>query len=256
MSGPPYSYPGGASLTGLQALRLTALDANHLHAWELTETGAPATLVDAGSSASKVNLAVNVSTNVAFGTEGPIGPCPLFGATSANGTGGNGIDCSALVSAFADLPNGAFTLEAWVRVWNEQVNGFIVGASSPAQQNVNLCFSAASQVGFTLRTSGGFQALTANTGTRVTTGAPRYIAGVYDGALTSLYLDGELIAQANLAGTPSWSGGVAPKLCIGKDVPGGSGLGNLYGQASRVRMSNIARSQAYLRSVYQSGLLV
>lgn len=256
MSGPPYSFGGGASLVSLQALRLTPLDANHIHAWELTETGAPGALVDSGKGGALVNLAVNTATNIAFGTAGPIGPCPLFGATSANGTGGNAIDCSALVSAFADLPAGSFTLEAWVRVWNEQVNGFIVGCSSAAQQNVNLCFSAASQVGFTLRTAGGFQALVANTGTRVTTGAPRYVAGVYNGVTTSLYLDGELIAQANLAGAPTWAGGVTPKMCIGRDALGGSGLGNLYGQASRVRMSNIARSQAYLRSVYQNGLLV
>ena len=91
---------------------ITALDANDLHAWELTDPSGT-TFTDTGSGV-QVALSITVTGNMVLGTQGLLGVCPQFGLdTSGAGTfaasGGR-----ANVSSFSDLPTGAWSVDAWV----------------------------------------------------------------------------------------------------------------------------------------------
>lgn len=252
MSGPPYAFPGGVSATSIAAARLTALDANDLHAWELTE-GSGATFVDGGSSATPVNLTINNATNLVLGTDGQVGACPLFDFSSSGGQGAT-VDASALVSAFADLPAAAFTLESWFRAWFDPASMHIAGVTTTTLTNVQLGLNGTNEVFFTLRTANNFNNISGSN-VAIYRNTWHHTAVTYDGATAKLYLDGEVVNQQAMTGLVLWANGVTPKLCVGRDVPGGSGVSPFIGQLSRTRLSNIARSQAYLRGVFQKGAL-
>jgi len=228
--------------------RVTPLDANHLHAWELTETSGD--FADTGSSATPVSLVV--TANVHHGTPGPFGPCPTFGQ-GANGLSVTaGIGASALISAFADLPAGALTLECWYRSFNPG-GFFLIGADS-AGASGNLVISGnTNQIGADHRTS--LPATLANF-TSVLVSAPmwNHIAYVYNPGATGFDIlwNGEHVRVDPLTGNTLWANGTTPRFSIASS-PNSAGQ-QLVGQLSRVRLSNIARSQAYLREVYRKGM--
>lgn len=252
MSGPPYNGAGGATAQGVAALRQTALDAANLHAWELLEaSGAPA-FVDAGKGAL-VNVPINNAANMVLATSGQMGPCPLFDFSSSGGQGAT-VDASVLISAFSDLPAAAFTFDTWFRAWFDPASMNIVSATTTTLTNVQLGLNGTNELFFTLRTANNFNNISGSN-VAIYRNTWHHAALTYDGAAAKLFLDGEVVNQQAMTGLVLWSNGVTPKLSIGRDVPAGSGVSPFIGQISRLRLSNVARSQAYLRGVFQQGML-
>jgi len=238
-------------------VRGTALDANHIHAWELTEL-VGTTFADTGSSAQKVTLTMADAANVRLGAAGLFGPCPFFGATALGGNAAARAD--ALISGFNDLPTINWTIEAWAQlgsIGTSQVNA-LVTASDASAINVQLAIngSTSATMALTARTTtflnGSGNANLFNTIGAV--GSWHFYALVYDGAALLAYVDGELVGRVAGGSTATqWTSGVNPRFVIANQL---SATAPMYGRLSRVRLSNIARSQAYLRSVYQTAQLL
>lgn len=246
-----------ASSTNFYTSRLTDLDANHIHAWELTETSG-ATFADTGSSAQKVNLTIANTANVRLATAGILGYCPFFSAT-ATGTYASA-QAGALVSAFNDLPLTNWTIEMWASpsfIGTSAVNMLF---SCDFTAGANVQFSINGSTSATLAAVLRATAFVTPTSTAQLFFSPsivnawNYYAMTYDGASLLLYVNGELIRNQAVAGNTQWTNttGTPPQLTIANQLNGGAPFS---GRMSRVRMSNIARTQAYLRSVYQKGML-
>ncbi len=241
-----------ASLTAA-FVRLTALDANHLHAWELTD--AAGDFVDTGSSGSKVNLTATTTTSApVYGAPGIVGNCAAFGRQSTGAVSAGACKGSALISAFSDLPLTNVTLEGWV--WSETASpGYLFGVDNVG--STIFCLngnSAANSIGSTVR------ATTFRTQTILSQffvpwlGAWNHVALVYDttNSLTLIYVNGEIISTAADTGNVLWANGTTPTFAIARDQ---NASGQFNGKFSRIRLSNIARSQAYMRAVYKKGML-
>lgn len=243
------------------AARITALDANHLHAWELTETSG-SSFADTGSSASKVSLPIVNTANVQLGTPGLLGACPLFGLTTTPSAAVG--SAAALVSAFSDLPTTNITLEAWVR--QTSVSGasgrFVVSCDFANAANLQMYVGSTANDNYStvFRTSGTFG--DGSTGTLTDFAASTRLIGqwvhlaiTYDGSFFRQYVNGEMLKKQAATGTISWSytNGPAPKIAIAADISASSGT-HFVGQMSRVRLSNIVRTQTALRAVYAAGM--
>ena len=235
--------------------RITALDANHIHAWELTDTSGATAFADTGSSGTPVSLTISNTANIQLEAVGLLGNCAVFGVTSTGGSGTN-VFASALTSAFTDLPSTTITVEywilpnaglgassifpfAWVTGAGSQYFSFGLGTTSGDQFQVRFQSSGGSVNGNTNAT--------AMVSSKVSTNWT-YLAMSYDGATVKLYVNGELMFSSAASGTILTAS--TPSIKIGFD-----GSGNPYvGKMSRVRMSNIARSQTYIRSVYRTAM--
>lgn len=68
-----------------------------------------------------------------------------------------------------------------------------------------------------------------------------YIAGVYDGNSLKLYIDGKLVNERAASGRICAS---TADLCIGQIQ---NGLGKFRGSIDRLRISNVARSENWIR---------
>lgn len=246
-----------ASSTNFLTSRLTPLDANHIHAWELTEAAGATEFADTGASAQRVNLAIANVANVRLGTPGILGNCPFFGATAVGGSASSQAD--ALVSAFNDLPLTNWTIEAWVspsNIGTSQVNAMFTGGDATGltvQHSLNgastntiagilrvnsfINFSSAANLFTTLSNVNNWS----------------YHAMVYAPGEVLLFANGELIGRnATPVGNTQWANGTNPRVIIANQLNGGAPF---YGRMTRVRMSNIARPQSYLREVYRKGML-
>lgn len=241
--------------------RLTALDANHLHAWELTETSG-SSFVDTGSSASKVNLPIVNTANVQLDTPGLLGACPMFGLTTTPSAAVG--SAAELVSAFTDLPTTNITIEAWVRQTSASGATGRQAFSCDFVNSVNLQMyvgtTASDNYSTAFRTSGTFGngsvgTLTDFAASSKLVGQWVYIAVTYDGSFFRMYVNGELLKKEAATGTISWTNtnGPAPKIALAADTSASVGT-NLVGQLSRVRMSNIVRTQTALRAVYSKAM--
>jgi hypothetical protein len=232
--------------------RVTALDANHLHAWELTE--ANGNFLDTGSSATKVALApfgANAA-NVVYQTKGLLGPCAQFGILPNGLLSASAMGARALVSAFADLPAGSCSLEFWYRSYVTNL-GWLAGVDQNGAEifDVNGNAAAAGQLAMTTRAN-LFQNTATPTLLRVESSYQwRHFCLAYDGVNANGYLDGELVLTHANSGAVLWANGVTPTLSI---ALGQNAAGQFIGQLSRVRLSNIARSQAYCRAVYKAAM--
>lgn len=237
-------------LDGLSSDRLTALDANHLHAWELDD--ASGNFVDTGSSASPVNL--TAAGTPIYVTPGIIGSCAMFGLDNAGAT--NSAQASVLVSAFADLPTGSVSLEFWFRTYIANL-GFLAGVESNGGETfcLNGNSAAAGQIGATVRAD-AFKNSATIAALLVSSGFVwHHLMLVYDsgGGNDFVYLDGEIVLkQTGQSGPVLWTNGVNPAFSIALGL---NSSGQFRGQMSRVRLSDIARSQAYARAVYKKGML-
>lgn len=234
------------------ATRLTPLDANHLHAWELDD--ASGNFADTGSSASKVSLTATTTTNAPLYREsGLTGYCASFGrsaiavAATAKAT--------ALVSAFSDLPLTNVTMEIWYKCETQSM-GHLMGCDSAGGQNFAVTGnSTTNSLGAVVRATTFRGSVTIMTGLQAPNlGLWHHVALVYDttNSLINLYFDGACIHQVSETGNLQWSNGTTPTISIGKDQ---NSAGQFYGQLSRFRISNIARSQAYCAAVYKAGMM-
>lgn len=240
------------------ASRLTALDANHLHAWEMND--ASGSLIDTGSSVSKVNLPITGTPF--YSIPGLLGNCMLFGidATGAASTP----YASALSSAFSDLPTGACTIEAWVSHYDLSVAGHILGvATNGSTRFVINKSNAANTYDVSANTGATAAFLSGTSNVRTTfTGPWHHVMYVFspggssNTGLLTLYIDGEIAyAATNSAGGAqggiTWTTGTTPTFFIG----GNSFTSNsLQGKISRCRLSNIARSQSYARTLWAKAM--
>lgn len=239
---------GGIGAVSFALARATPLDANHLHAWELDD--ASGNFVDTGSSTAKVNLTANGTP--LYGSSGLFGACAIFNrsntGTSVTSTG------SAPIASFSDLPTTNFTMEVWYR--SERFNpSYICGADFSGQRTfqlwnngdtsgANLAVSANSGGG-SLSTLSGIQCTTPNVWS--------YAAVVYDttGSKLILYINGEVVGQVTYSTAITWAVDGTSKMWIA----GSAANPGVTGQCAKFRISNIVRSQAYLRAVYKKAIL-
>jgi hypothetical protein len=227
--------------------RLTALDANHLHAWELDD--ASGDFVDTGASASKVNLTVTGTPVYRVGS--PFGNnAVLFGIDSSGVANTN--HGRALISAFADLPPTSVTVEAWVQPFTPSF-GFVFGGDHVGSYNYSVDNNGSSTGQLAMSVNAfSFKNQATITAFSGAYGPWRHIALVYDGSNQYLYVDGEVVAKTTNTTSVQWSNGTTPRFCIARSQNGGPG--QFIGKLCRVRLSNIARSQSYLRTVYATGM--
>lgn len=234
--------------------RITALDANHLHAWELTEpSGVGPFFVDTGSSASKVNL--TATGTPLYGAPGIVGSCYQFGVDAvgvANTSYG-----TALVSAFSDLPTTAVTLEMWYCPYVISSGASLAGVWDTAN-NANFTIDAGSATSIEqIVRATSFKS--GSSGALFSVFTPcvwHHVALTYDVAtgFCLLYIDGEIVQkQTGQTGSVDWSNGTTPSFRVGVR---GTATNPWIGRISRVRLSDIARSQAYCRAVYAKGMVI
>ncbi len=239
------------SLAPSVASRLTPLDANHIHAWELTE--ASGDFADTGSSGTLASLVATTGGNAPlYSTEGLLGHCPFFGM-NAQGSSSETCRASVLTSALPDLPLQSLTMEIWYRAIAPRMGG-MMGASRTGAGNFFLSdLGADNTLAIIANYSGsGLASTTVNAIYRMATPYIwHHLATTYDGANNILWIDGEPILNVVRAGDIKWFLGTGPALAIAKDF---TDLTQFFGQLSRFRISNIVRSQSYLRAVTKKAL--
>lgn len=239
--------------------RITNLDSNHIHAWELTETTGT-TFYDTGASSSKVNLTITNPSFVTLNTPGLVGNCPLFGLDSSAVSYGTPY-ASAPVSSFTDLPTTAMTLETWVQQTSIAGPGaFIVSVDSTAAGgSLNFqtgIFNSSNSYYLTFRTAFNFG--NGSIGTIQQFAQPVYLYSewvyvvvTYDGTAFRQYINGDLLKKENASGAIQWSyGPPAPTFYLGCQAA------NYFftGRMSRVRISDIVRPESYIKSVYKKAM--
>lgn len=235
------------------ATRLTPIDANHLHAWELDDVSG--TLVDTGSSASKVNLPITAGTAIQYESEGLVGKCVHVGKSSAGVTGT--VTAAALTSSFSDLPTGDLTVEIWYRS-DVLVPGAILEITKNGSVILTVDSNVADVLTIGLLTGAGFSSQ--NTDVNVLASQPgvwRHLAVTYvlSTGTVLLYINGEVFYRnATHSGAFQWGSGTTPSVELFKSA-NNPAINQFHGQMSRFRISNIARSQAYLRAVFKKAML-
>lgn len=232
---------------GLTA-RTTALDANHLHAWELDD--ASGNFADTGSSGSKVSL--TASGTPLYASRGFFGPCPVFGIDATGAS--NSAAASVLNSAFSDLPTGAATIEIWYKSY---APGSSFGFMAGFQYSGSGCFyvSGTGSVGAisAVVSATAFKSLSSLAGLNAADMVWHHIGLTYDGAsVCNLYIDGERWGQATgQTGSIVFGFGTTPTLCLARNIGGTS---QFIGQLAKLRLSNIARAQSYFRDTYAKAM--
>jgi hypothetical protein len=79
-----------------------------------------------------------------------------------------------------------------------------------------------------------------------------YIVATYDGSNVYLYVNGDVVATHTNTGSITWTTGTTPKFWVAGTQ---NSAGQFIGHVSRVRMSNIARSQSYIKSVVRKAMV-
>lgn len=249
----------GSATPWAPSSRITPLDIHHIHAWELTDVSG--NFADTGSSASKVNLTA-AGSGLVYGAPGIVGSCVQFGLDPTTGNTGTAGGASVLTSAFSDLPAGSCTLEAWVCSYVGKFD-FIAGANPVGTG----CFELYGGVGVLTGTvsghdsSGGghdsFQSPSCSGLALPPAFIWQHVAIVYASGTfaapgsATLYLNGELVSTHSAYGALRWTDGTTPKFMIGLEA---NNTGQFWGKMSRVRMSDIARTQTELRAAFQKGM--
>ena len=245
---------GAAGAPAPQNNRIVPLDANHIHAWEMTET-AGSTFADTGSSLQPVNLTIADVTKVQLGSQGMLGASPMFGLTSSQSSAGG--YASELISSFSDLPATNMSFEAWV-FQTSALNSpsFVISDDFGGSVNFQLFVdSGNNNWGNTFRTSSSFGNGSVGTAPDVQSshyvGQWVHLAVTYDGSAFRTYVNGDLLKQESATGAIQWANtnGPAPVLYVGCQGANFFFLGKI----GHVRLSNVARSQGYFKNVYQTG---
>ncbi|MFM8177972.1 MAG: LamG-like jellyroll fold domain-containing protein, partial [Candidatus Kapaibacterium sp.] len=157
-------------------------------------------------------------------------------------------------SAELSLSSGSFTLECWVKCTN--ISGMFPTLISKDNTNSNLdyCLQVAPEGVFRFLTRNLSNDVFGSTG--IIPGTWYHVAAVVDIGVrrASLYVNGTLESYVNLSGGAVSS--TAP-LLIGtriNDASGGQPLGTHEGEIDEIRIWNIARSQAQIRSAMSTVL--
>jgi hypothetical protein len=240
------------------AERLTALDANHIHAWELTETGSPSVFADTGNTPAVANLAITNGGGFQFGVPGLLGPCAFNNGTS--GSYGTTPDLSTTPpNPGSDFPTGAnpFSLEYWYcsAILGATGMNIAIGTHSNGG-SYTLGFYPDSANDWATYVQPGTPFTTVNKGPKPQNGQWTYCVVTWGGANYNFYVNGALMTTAAGSSAPGWATQGSANRRFGV-FGNADATGNpLRGWLSRVRMSNIARSAAYIETVYKKAMLI
>ncbi|MEO1512481.1 MAG: LamG domain-containing protein, partial [Planctomycetota bacterium] len=145
----------------------------------------------------------------------------------------NGQDQAVLVpSEVASVPQGPFTIECWFRP--DSFSGR-VGLLAKTQNSEYSVFVSNGTPSFSVHLGGEYRS--ARTRDRLETGRWQHIAGVYDGATVTLFVDGQIRSRTPV--DPGWARTTNElPLFIGAD-PGGRGapMSFAHGQIDEVRLT-------------------
>lgn len=262
--------PADVSATGIAAVRGTALDINHIHAWEMDEAAGAVQFADTGLGAgTKVPLVIVTPASTQLATKGLFGSAPYFGINSVGVQAAGGY-ADAPVPSFNDLPNQTAaagqvsTTEIWARRLGPNANSqypFCASRTGAANMSVAVAGTASGvplsyPVFATVWTAGGANGQSDPNALSAASlyGAWQYLALTDNGLVIRLYVNGELVFEDTSAtGGIAYNNGANPRIRVG--ALGVASSDEWVGQLSRYRISNIIRSQAYLRNVYQKAML-
>lgn len=236
--------------------RVTALDVNHIHAWELTDASG-SSFVDTGSSSNLVDMTIADTANIQLSSVGLLGNCPFWGLTAIGHAAS--ASASALVSSFTDLPNNNFTIEAWIFPSTNSIapDSCIFSCDFQASVNFQIYLDRSNDNYSVLYNTNNFATLSSQVTTFFVGSLLEqwaYLAVTYDSSNVRIFLNGDLVAISNnTSGFVQWANtnGIAPTITLGSQA---GSTNSLTGKMSRVRMSNIVRSQSYMKAVYEKAL--
>ncbi|HUX37219.1 MAG TPA: DUF2341 domain-containing protein [Rectinemataceae bacterium] len=195
-----------------------------------------------------------------LGTNGPGSPGPYAAPTDAPGAsppGGDDFGFGAgtafksgmifpVSTALNDLPH--LTFEAWIRDNGTTVGGmlFFKGA------NLNLSIQSAEAIRFAVAFSS--TALQADSPTAfLAAGSWRHLALTWDGSsAVAMYGDGQAVSPVLTASSGVRLSDSADQLEIGNDDKPAVAPGNLTADMDEIRISNVARSAAWIEASYLS----
>ena len=144
-------------------------------------------------------------------------------------------DYLAIPSRVLGLPQGPFTIEAWVRPGTVEGNQGLLCKTESSDYGV---FTDGGKPTFLVHLGGGYVSAEAE-GPMLQEGVWHHIAGVYDGGAVRLYVDGSLVAATPATGERKTND---LPFVIGGDVNSeGLGARLMKGMLDEVRVSSIAR---------------
>jgi hypothetical protein len=151
----------------------------------------------------------------------------------------DGDDAIRIDPAVAELPDGAMTVECWVRPAKLSAR---VGLVSKAEQSEWGLFANDGRVEFSVFVGGGTYITAAAKDVRLKTDVWQHVAGVYDGREVRVYVDGRVVGRTSAENAqPTRKRNKLPVM-VGADV-GNRGEANsrLDGRIDSVRLSRSAR---------------
>ena len=231
----------GARSSGFSASsRVTPLDTNHLFAWEMTGSSSPIANSGGGGSADLTAGGAGVA-NLTYGCVSPVGKC----VRSAN----NAVAYFTRDGSLSGITS-TFTFEAWILYHYLGGTYTLFGHTRSGGANATVSLSSAGVLGGSVRV-GSFVTLTAVTNVTMTTGVWNHVALTADNTTARIYLNGEIAASGAATGSLDM-GGTTPKTVFFGDPNNSNQTFN--GCGARFRVSDIARSQSYLRDVYAKAI--
>lgn len=167
----------------------------------------------------------------------PRPPLPMRESVLRTGAGGDG-DVVKIPDDSFTLPQGAFTLECWFNADAYQNRTGLVAKTENSDYGI---FVNNGRPSFSVRLGERYTTASAPQ-PLLETGRWHHIAGVYDGAQVRLYVDGQLVGEAQGSGKRQTN---SLPLYIGADVNGdGAPTSAFSGRIDEVRLSKIARYSA------------
>lgn len=231
----------GARNSGMSAsARVTAIDSNHLFAWEMTGSSSPVSNSGSGGSADLTAGGAG-SSNLVYGAVSPLGKC----VQSINNATAYFTRDGALSGLTTTL-----TFEVWILYHYLGGTYTVMGHTRSGASNLAVGISSAGAVTASYRAT-GFTSLTMKSNFALSTGVWHHLALTSDGTTANMYANGELIGTGSGAGSFDM-GGTTPKTVLLGDPNNSNQVFN--GRVCRFRVSNIARSQTYLRNVYAAAI--
>jgi hypothetical protein len=142
-------------------------------------------------------------------------------------------------AAAVPLPDGPFTVEAWVRARAFAARQGLVCRTENSEYGL---FADGGRLSFSVHLDGAYAKARAPEQTIMTPGTWHHVAGVFDGEEIRVYLDGAVVGRASARGkrTPNQL-----PLIVGGDVlASGGATSTLNGDIDEVRLSRGARYPA------------
>ncbi len=169
----------------------------------------------------------------------------LVAARIGRGLDFDGVDDRVVTPSIGLGARDALSMSAWVRLDALGSDSVVLTQRSGGTTFFDLSVTAAGAVAATIDTTGS-GSVTASGGA-VGTGAWHHVAGVWDGALLHVYLDGAEVDQQPATGQLT-----APTdgITIGAAAGAGSPLDGIVDE---VRLSTVARSAAWIAAEHSSG---